>query len=860
MKKLTIGILAHVDSGKTTLSEAMLYTAGEIRRLGRVDHGDSFLDGNPLERNRGITIFSKQAMLEWEDTAVTLLDTPGHVDFSAEMERTLSVLDCAILVISASDGVQSHTETLWKLLERYDIPTFVFVNKMDLAIRKKEEIAEHLREKLAPGCVDFSLKGEALEDGLSLASESLTEALLETGTLTEDAVRRAILSREVFPCYFGSALKNEGVEEFLNGLAGFTTEAEYGTEFAARVFKIARDDNGERLTFLKVTGGSLHVKETIGEEKVDQIRIYSGARYQNRDEAEAGTVCAVTGLAGTMPGQGLGAESGGREEILEPFLTYGVVLPEGVDEHRALKDFRELSEEDPKLHVKWEPAASQITIQMMGQVQLEILTSMVEERFGYHVTFDEGRIVYKETMAEGADPVEGVGHFEPLRHYAEVHLILEPSDRGSGMTFTTTCDEDELDRNWQRLILTHLMEKEHRGTLTGAPITDMKITLAAGKAHKKHTEGGDFRQATYRAVRNGLMKADMVLLEPWFSYTIELPTENLGRAMNDIQRMHGTFEDPLTEGEMTTLTGRAPASEIRDYGRELAGYTKGRGRISCMLAGYDLCHNGDEVTERMGYDPLRDVENTPDSVFCSHGSGDVIPWDQVEEYMHLPSVLKEKVDLSDQKSVERRAREYGRSLASDKELMAIFERTYGPVKRHDLTAPGRARRAPAKEDYFRPTPKATQKKSKADPNRKDFILVDGYNLIYAWEELNDLAKTDFGAARDRLIDILCNYRGFTRAELIVVFDAYKVKGGVGSEEKIRNINVVYTKEAETADMYIERVTHEIARKHNVRVITSDGAEQLIILGHGALRTSSREFIGEIRQVEDAIWDVLQQEY
>ena len=871
MKKITIGILAHVDAGKTTLSEAMLYRAGEIRKIGRVDHGDSFLDGNVLERSRGITIFSKQARFRWKDTAYTLLDTPGHVDFSAEMERTLSVLDYALLVVSAGDGVQSHTDTLWKLLERYGVPTFVFVNKMDLAVRKQAEIAEYLKSRFGNGCIDFSKAAGAasdageggasshadgFEDDLTLASEALTELLLEEGEIPDRAVREAIRRREVFPCFYGSALKIKGIEGLLNGMNRYMCEQEAEKDFAARVFKVGRDDNGERLTYLRMLGGKLSVKDELAGEKVNQIRFYSGQKYETADAVTAGEICAVTGLTKTRPGMGLGAAENAAEEILEPYMTYRVELPEGVDAHKALGQFRELAEEDPVLHIDWDHVAGCITIQIMGQVQLEVLTSIVQERFGYPVSFDQGRIVYKETMAENAPVVEGVGHFEPLRHYAEVHLILEPGERGSGLTFSTIASEDSLDRNWQRLILTHLVEKPHLGVLTGAPITDMKITLAAGKAHKKHTEGGDFRQATYRAVRNGLMKAETILLEPWFAFTIEVPMANIGRAMSDIQKMHGRFSEPQTEGENSVLEGFAPASEMGDYQSQIAGYTGGRGRIRCRISGYEPCHDQERVIEEIGYDPLRDIENTADSVFCDHGGSLIVPWDEVEEHMSLPSVLDEKgqIDLQDAQAVEQRAREYSRIVAGDDELMAIFERTYGKIRRHDRDAEGQLmRRKPPKRPVSIEAPEGSpKKKTKPGPQGPTYVLIDGYNLIHAWPELDELARMDFGAARDQLVDILCNYQGFTQQEVIVVFDAYKVKGGVGSHQKIRNIYVVYTREAETADMYIEKVTHEIAKKHRVRVVTSDGLEQLIILGHGAVRTSSREFVEEIEYVEDAV--------
>jgi ribosomal protection tetracycline resistance protein len=854
MKKLAIGVLAHVDSGKTTLSEALLYKTGEIRTLGRVDHGDSFLDGNELERNRGITIFSKQAVIEWNDMYVTLLDTPGHVDFSAEMERTLSALDYAILVISASDGVQSHTETLWKLLKRYGIPVFVFVNKMDLAVRSPAEIRDSLEARLGAGFVDFSAAedDEAFLDQVTMNSEGLTEMMLEKGTVTAADIGRAVAAREVYPCYFGSALKlgtgRDSVDRLLDGLERYTLAPEKRRDFGARAFKISRDENGTRLTFIKVTGGSIHVRDPIGDngDKVNQIRIYSGMKYQLAEGADQGMVCALTGLDGTRAGDGLGTEEKAPCQVLEPFLTYKVMLPREVNPHGALEQLKQLSEEDPALHIGWNQKSGEIEIQIMGQVQLEVLAAIVRERFGYEVTFDQGRIVYKETIL---NKVEGVGHFEPLRHYAEVHLIMEPAERGFGIEISTVCSEDELDRNWQRLILSHVLEKEHLGVLTGAPVTDIRITLAAGRASRKHTEGGDFRQATYRAVRNGLMQAESALLEPWFEFTIEVPTESIGRAMSDVQKMGGSFQEPVARDDVSLLNGRAPASEMKDYQTVLNTYSRGRGRISCAVSGYELCHDQERVVAESGYDPERDVENTADSVFCDHGSGDIVKWDQVREFMHIPPVLSEEDPLDDEEYVEARARDYGRTIATDKELMDIFERTYGPVKSRHFDKPAARVRVMPPERY-------RGRERAADRSGRTFVLVDGYNLIHAWDEMEQLAARDFGAAREKLIDRLCNYQGFTRYEVIVVFDAYKVKGGIGSSEKFRNINVVYTKEAETADMYIEKTTHEMARKHTVRVVTSDGLEQLIIMGHGALRTSSREFVNEMKKVEEAILSVI----
>ncbi|WP_303858125.1 translation factor GTPase family protein [Aminicella lysinilytica] len=854
MKKITIGILAHVDSGKTTLSEAMLYKTGEIKALGRVDHGDSVLDGNQLERNRGITIFSKEAILEWDDIYVSLLDTPGHVDFSAEMERTLSVLDYAILVISGSDGVQSHTKTLWKLLAHYNIPTFIFVNKMDLAAGTKADLAVNLAEGLSEACVDMtSGSGETFFDDISIHSEVLTEKLLNKGTLTDDDIASAVEKREIFPCYFGSALKLDGIDELLAGLSRFTKAKTPGKDFGARVFKISRDEAGVRLTFVKITGGSVRIRDSINGEKVNSVRIYSGMKYELKDEAGQGMVCALTGLTKAKIGDGLGNEKTGDDDILEPVMTYGVVLPEGKDPNEALRQLMELAEEDPKLYIRWNDETQEINVQVMGEIQLEILKSLIMERFDFSVDFDQGKIVYKETIA---DTVEGVGHYEPLRHYAEVHLVLSPGERGSGLTFTTSCSEDDLDRNWQRLILSHLAEKVHRGVLTGAPVTDMKMTLAAGRASRKHTEGGDFRQATYRAVRNGLMKAENILLEPWAAYEIQVPTENVGRAMSDIQKMGGTFCEPQAGEELSTITGRGPVSELKDYQRQVNTYSRGLGRFSFSMDGYEACHDQAAVIADSDYEAERDVNNSADSIFCSHGSGDHVKWDLVEEYMDLPSVMKAADPLEDQEYVVQRAKTYSGVMATDKELMDIFERTYGPVKSR---TPGNKYKVVAHTDAraVDQTPRPRKKKTPA-LSGPTYLLIDGYNLIHAWDELDDLAKMNFASARERLIDILCNYQGFTEYVVIVVFDAYKVKGGIESSTKVRNINVVYTKEAETADMYIERVTHQMAGKKKVRVVTSDGLEQLIIMGHGALRTSSREFVEEIRKVEKAIYDAFSQ--
>lgn len=852
-----VGLLAHVDAGKTTLSEAMLYESGAIRRLGRVDHGDAFLDTEALERERGITIFSKQARLSLPECDFTLLDTPGHVDFSSEMERTLQVLDCAVLVISGTDGVQAHTRTLWKLLERYNVPTFLFVNKMDLAGVDREGVLEQLRQRLSGSCADFTdLENPDTLEEIALCDEGTMERYLETGTLTDGELAALVAERKVFPCWFGSALKLEGVGELLRGLVRFAPQPIWPETFGAKVYKIGRDPQGGRLTYLKVTGGTLKVKDTLtgttdGEgwsEKVDQIRLYSGAKFRTVDQMEGGQVCAVTGLSHTWPGEGLGAEPDSLPPALEPVLTYRMILPQGCDPHAVLPRLRTLEEEDPQLHLLWKEELGELHVQLMGEVQLDVLRSVLEQRFGLAVEFDAGNIVYKETIAA---PVEGVGHFEPLRHYAEVHLILEPGERGSGLTVATACSEDQLDRNWQRLILTHLLEREHPGVLTGSPITDVKITLAAGKAHLKHTEGGDFRQATYRAIRQGLRKAENILLEPWYEVRLELPAALVGRAMTDLQQMGGTCNPPETVGEEVVLTGSAPVAALRGYQREVNAYSKGQGRLFCTLRGYEPCGDQEAVVEALGYDPDRDTANPADSVFCDHGAGVVVKWDQVEERMHLPPclTLEPPVEEVPTTTPPVRSSRPGPSLEQDKELLAIYERTYGKVERNT----------------FRPQPKPARTSLdektyniQAQNTGPEYLLVDGYNIIHAWDELKELAKTSMDAARKALMDLLSNYQGFRKCELILVFDAYRVKGNPGSVAKYHDIHVVYTKEAETADNYIEKVTYEIGRKHRVRVATSDGVEQLIILGHGALRVSARAFRQEIEEAQGQIASLIAQ--
>ena len=850
MDKLVIGILAHVDAGKTTLSEGLLYTCGRLKKLGRVDHKDAFLDTDPMERERGITIFSKQAILPLEGAELTLLDTPGHADFSAEMERTLQVLDCAILVISGTDGVQGHTHTLWKLLERYGVPTFLFINKMDLAGADRDALLSELKSKLDEGCVDFAAPAEQIQEQAAVCDEDALERYLEDGALDDGALTALIAKRKLFPCWFGSALKLEGVAEFLQGLEHYAPRPRYGPDFAARVFKISRDNQGARLTWMKITGGSLKVKALLSgpgwEEKADQLRIYSGAKFQAVDEAAAGTVCAVTGLSATAAGEGLGAEAEALPPALEPVLTYQVVLPAGQDPHTALQKLRQLEEEDPQLHLVWNERLGELHVQLMGEVQLEILQRLIAERFGMEVSFGQGGIVYRETIA-GA--VEGVGHYEPLRHYAEVHLLMEPLPRGSGLVLTSACPQDMLDINWQRLVLTHLAERSHPGVLTGSPITDMRITLVAGRAHLKHTEGGDFRQATYRAVRQGLMEAESILLEPWYNFRLEVPAEQVGRALSDLQRMHGRVEPPETAGDMAVLTGSAPVEQLRDYGREVAAYTRGRGRLSCTSGGYAPCHNQEEVVAAMGYDPERDVENPPGSVFCAHGAGYNVKWDEVKAHAHVDSGLRLGEEPPEEEAAPPRPRpqSYAGSLEQDKELQAIFERTYGKVERNAFRPQPRPARTSLDDKKY---------SIRAQDRGPEYLLVDGYNIIFAWDELKAAARENLDAARQMLMDILSNYQGFKKNVVILVFDAYKVPRSVQDVTRYHNIYVVYTKEAETADAYIERATYEIGRHHRVRVATSDGAEQLIILGHGALRLSASTFRAEVEQVTGQIAAIL----
>ena len=842
MKRTVIGILAHVDVGKTTLSEAMMYCSGGIRSLGRVDHGNAFLDTFQMERQRGITIFSKQAVLKLPDFQMTLLDTPGHVDFSAEMERTLDVLDCAVLAVSGPSGVQSHTYTLWKLLRQRNIPTFLFINKMDQLGTDKAVIMENLRQKLGDGFVDFT---DIDAESLAMCDETLLEEYLDSGDVSESAIAVAIAGGKVFPCWFGAALKLEGVEEFLEGLRKYAPATKEKDELSAKVFKVSRDEQGVRLTHLKVTGGTLKVRDSLSgsdwEEKVTQLRLYSGAKFTAIEEAKPGDVVAAVGLTRTSPGLGLGGEHQDSAPALEPVLTYSVILPEGYDIHKALQQFRQLEEEEPQLHVDWDQRLQELRVQLMGQVQLEILHQLLLDRFALDVQFGQESILYKETIS---NTVEGVGHYEPLRHYAEVHLILEPGERGSGLRFATNCHQDDLDLNWQRLVLTHLLEKQHLGVLTGSPITDMTITLTAGRAHLKHTEGGDFRQATYRAVRQGLMQAESVLLEPWYDFRLEIPQANVGRAMTDLQRMGADFEPPETEGDYAVLEGSAPVAVMRAYPQEVTTYTRGLGRFSCQLKGYAPCKNQDKIVEEIGYDPTADLDNSPDSVFCEHGAGVIVKWNDVPKQMHLESTLSPTPRKTEEQDWTERAARYCARMATDQELMDIFERTYGPIKKD-------------KRKALRPTERSLKGfKAKPLPEGPMYLLVDGYNIIFAWDELKEVAKDSLDMARNKLINMLSSYQGFINSPVIVVFDAYRVKGNPGSVEHYGDLSVVYTKEAETADAYIEKVTHDLAKHHRVRVATSDGLEQIIILGAGALRISARSFHDEVMQVEKAIREYL----
>ena len=862
LKYISVGLLAHVDAGKTTLSEALLYTSGNIRKLGRVDSQDAFLDTYELERARGITIFSKQAVLKLSTIGLTLLDTPGHVDFSAEMERTLQVLDYGILVISGTDGIQGHTRTLWQLLKKYKIPVVLFVNKMDRPETNQQKLMEELREKLDQNCVDFSESDtEEFYENVAMCQEEILDYYLEHGMVLEEQIKELICQRQIFPCFFGSALKLIGIKEFLQGVEKFTKFPEYPEEFAAKIFKITRDGQGNRLTHLKVTGGTLKIKTplTALQEKVNQIRIYSGEKFEAISEAGAGTICAVTGLQETRPGEGLGIEKNSDMPMLVPVMTCQILLPPECDLTKMIRNLYQLQEEEPELHIIWDEALQEIRVQAMGQVQLEILKSQIMERFGVEVSFGAGSILYKETIET---PVEGVGHYEPLRHYAEVHLLLEPGEPGSGLQFFTSCSEDVLDRNWQRLILTHLEEKEHRGVLTGSPITDLKVTLIAGRAHLKHTEGGDFRQATYRALRQGLMEAQSVLLEPMYAFRLEVPQQMLGRAINDVERMSGRFDQPKMQGEMAVIAGIAPASEMQDYQQEVIEYTRGEGKLSFTLHGYEACHNAQKVIERAGYDPKGDLENSPDSVFCAHGAGFVVDWQQVKEYMHIetPTAVQSLLQGLDKSEADFQMQEITASKGQreemesnwqeenwigEDEVEAILSRTFG-ANRQEANKQKRGWRR-TKTSIKESVP-AVSRTWKAPQKKDSYLLVDGYNIIFAWQELKELAALNIDSARGRLLDIMCNYQGLCACNLIVVFDAYRVQRHQEEILDYHNIHVVFTREAETADQYIERFAHEHARQYQVTVATSDGLEQIIIQGQGCRLISARELQEEIQHI------------
>lgn len=838
---IVMGILAHVDSGKTTLAENILYLSGSIRKIGRVDHRDTYLDTYSLERERGITIFAKQAQFQSGDKKITLLDTPGHVDFSAEMERTLQVLDYAILVISAVDGIQGHTLTLWKLLKRYQIPTFIFVNKMDLCGGNKEQLLKEMGKHLSDRCVDFCVECEIMNDQIAMCDEALMEEYLENETIKIESIKAAIRERKVFPCYFGAALKQIGVIEFLDGLEKYITEKDYHNAFSARVYKITRDEKNNRLTHMKITGGELQVKQTLcgkknnreWEEKVEQIRVYSGSQYENVNKASAGMVCAVTGLTSTFCGEGLGNERMTVAPTLEPVLTYKVNI-EGEDNiHTVYNRLLLLEEEVPELHVMWNDVLQEIHIQMMGEIQIDIIKNLILEKYAISISLEAGSILYKETITE---PVIGIGHFEPLRHYAEVQLLLEPLERGAGIEFATTCSEDILDKNWQRLILSYLGEKKHLGVLVGAEITDVKITLKAGRSHLKHTESGDFREATYRAVRHGLKSANSVLLEPYYNFRLELPQESIGRGMNDIQKMQGTFSEPLIENGVAIIEGRCPVVTMQNYHKEVIAYSKGQGRLSYSLGGYDVCHNLDEIVLEKSYDSEKDMDNPTGSIFCSHGAGFYVSWDRVIDYAHIEVEKKHaNENLVEESEKEIRRQQIASGVIDQEEIDEIFARTFGNLKQ--------------KRNHWSKTITVSDNggyKGKEKVVKKDdYLLVDGYNIIFAWDELKDLAKNNIDSARDALIDMMSYYQGIRRCKLILVFDAYKVSGGQGSVLRYHNIDIVYTKEAETADQYIEKVSHELAKDYQVTVATSDRLEQMIIWGAGAKRLSAQGLLEEI---------------
>ncbi len=863
MKKLVIGILAHVDAGKTTLSESMLYLCGKIRKLGRVDNKDAYLDTYALEKARGITIFSKQAIFEMGNASVTLLDTPGHVDFSAEMERTLQVLDYAILVVSGADGVQGHTKTLWRLLQMYQIPTFIFINKMDQNGTNQESLMKELKKQLHENCVDFTNVGEeSFFEEVAMCQETLMETYLETGEVEKTSIVEAIRTQKVFPCFFGSALKLEGVEPFMEALQTYTQMPIYKEDFGAKVFKIARDEQGNRLTYMKVTGGQLKVKSLLTdkrsvtseetneramwEEKVNQIRLYSGQKFEAVSEVDAGTICAVTGLTETKPGEGLGVEEGSMPPVLEPVLAYQMILPPGCDPKVMLPKLRQIEEEEPELHIVWDEEVQEIQAQIMGEVQIEILQSLIKERFDVEVSFGNGTILYKETVA---NIVEGVGHFEPLRHYSEVHVLIEPGELGSGVTYKVNCSEDLLEKNWQRLILTHLQEKAHRGVLTGSPITDVVITLVAGRAHKKHTEGGDFREATYRAVRQGLMEAESVLLEPYYAFQLEVPEKMVGRAMMDVEKMQGSCEITETDGEMTTLVGSAPVVNMRNYQKEVIAYTKGHGRLFCTLKGYAPCHNSEEIIEQIGYDPERDIHNPTGSVFCAHGSGFLVEWNKVKDYMHIESVLKPVGGIDESTLLEAGQTEYEEPWIGLDEIDQILNRTYYSNQGEKSAW---KKRKSARESYYEGT--TTIRRTERQVKKQPYLLVDGYNIIYAWEELNELAKENMDGARIKLMDTLCNYQGIKKCEVIVVFDAYRVKGHHTEIMDYHNIHVVYTKEAETADQYIEKFSHTHHAQYDITVATSDALEQIIIRGQGCQLLSAREFKIQVEKTHQEVME------
>ena len=844
LKQLAIGIFAHVDSGKTTLSEALLYHAGILKKLGRVDHKDAFLDNNPMERERGITIFSKQALLSLPDAHFTLLDTPGHVDFSAEMERTLQVIDYAILVISGSEGVQSHSETLWKLLHHSHKPVFLFINKMDLSLKSKSELMQEIQSHLHKNCIDFSVQNEDFFDALATCDETIMNQVLDSGKAETSAIAQAILQRHVFPCLFGSALKSQGIAEFSALLEKYTLSLPASPDFGAKVFKITEDEQGNRLTHLKITGGSLHVRDVLqNQEKVNQIRLYSGAKFKTADVVSQGMVCAVTGLSETYAGQGLGIEQNASQPVLEPILQYSVILPDSVPIHTALTAFQKLEQEDPLLHVTFSEQLQEIHVLLMGEIQLDVIQHILQEKFQISAGFQSAGVAYKETIS---NKVEGMGHYEPLRHYAEVRLLLEPAPAGSGLVFSSVCREDELDRNWQRLILTHLKEKQHIGVLTGSPLTDVKITLTAGKAHKKHTEGGDFRQATYRAVRQGLMQADSVLLEPYYQFKMKIPSESLGKAITDLQLKGAKLQAPQTSGEFSVLEGSAPAVVMMTYRTVFMEYTHGKGSISCIPSGYAPCHNAEEIIQKFAYNPEADLENSPDSVFCSHGSGNLVKWFDVQNYMHTESYLKTVQEIQSAPQTVPVRQVYTGSSAQDEELMKIFEQTYGKIQRDKRDKP-----------HLLHTEKQPKSKPAPPPKGDEYLLVDGYNIIFSWDSLKKISAESLDSARAELIHKLSNYQGMRQCKLIIVFDAYKVKNNSGSIEEInQNIHVVYTKEAETADTYIERISHDLSKEHRVRVATSDGAEQIIILGNGAYRMSAEELRQEVLATEAQIQEFL----